>query len=289
MLSFSKCIKEECMSNERVLRTVHILPIWDNGTKIPDGIRIYFFSMETNKFVQDNLDATGGYTDIRDGVYRLLMYNNDSEKIMFRNISKYETFEAYTNKISRPSFVNPAPGEETFDQPDVLWAACIDSLVISDKTKEIRLYPKFLVHKYYGRIEAEGLEYVKQIRGAITGQQSSVILKDKTTGNNPSTLFFDAQKDEKEIRFVLRSFGIMHKKGSQSENQKHFLTLEFLLSHGYIKHDFEITEKMDTIPDEGTIFINNKIVIPPDTTGGNDGGFNANVGNWEEVIYPIPL
>ena len=288
-LLFTGCIKEDYSCNEKGLRTVRIVVIWPDNDKIPEGIRVYFFSQNTKKYTQDNLNTEGGYTDIRDGQYSLLMYNNDSEKIQFRNISQYKSIEAYTSKIGAPSQTSPAPEEEIFDQPDALWVASIDTLIVSDDTKEIRLYPKPVIHRYYGKVDIEGIEHVKQVRGAVTGMKSSMKLVDRSTTAKPVTLYFNGKKDENVITFAWKTFGIIQEDNVQTEKLKHYLILEFLLSHKTIRYEFDITDKADVLPDEGTITINAPIVIPPDTTSGNDDGFQGNVGNWDEILYPIPL
>lgn len=288
-LLLTGCIREECPAEERKLRTVYIYPIWEDGTKLPEGIRVYFFSLETKKFVQDNLDAKGGYTDIRDGQYSLLMLNNDSEKILFRNNTLYKTFEAYTNKLSPQSYVGPVPEEEAFDQPDNLWVAVIDTLIVSEVTKEIRLYPKPAIHQYYGWVEIENPEYVGLVRGAITGLQSSVKLSDKTTKDKPGTVFFSAQKSKAGITFAIRTFGVVQTNSTIGRTENHYLLLEFLQSHGTFRCSFDITETMKTIQDGDTIRIRERIVMPTDSTDINDNGFQAKVGDWDEVIYPIQL
>lgn len=284
------CVKEEkCPENETELQEIHIMPQWRQGDQKPEGIRVYYYSLETGKYVQNNLSADGGEERLRRGEYSMLMHNNDSEKIFFNNKDDYDRHEAYTRKVSRPSYISPAPEEETYDQPDMLWLASFDYYnVLKDACNEIRFCPRKMVHTYYGSIEAEGLENVQSIRGALTGMVSSIVLKSGNPGSIPGTVFFDAGQSDGKIRFTVTCFGVF--KGNGCAVQKHYLVLEFLMRKGIATKTLDVTSLMNAIDDEDTICIDKPIVIPSDGSGGDDdGGFNANVGDWVQIIYPIPI
>lgn len=284
---FVGCIKEDCPSSEETHQTVHILPIWDDNSKKPGGVRVTYYSLESKKYAQENLSSDGGVTDIRKGEYSLILYNNDSEKIRFRNTSSYDTHEAYTSKISRPSYNNPVPNEETFDQPDILWWDKIDTFSITDDPKVINFYPKQAVRKYEGEIQIEGMEYVQAIRGAMTGMITTFRLNGKQAEGKPGTVFFDAHCLNEEVIFSFLSFGVYEREES-CNSLKHYLTLEFLLPNGIVSRRIDVTQQMDSICEGGFLDIDQPIVIPPDTTD-SDNGFNGNVGEWDEIFYPIGI
>lgn len=281
----TSCIKDECPLTKRKTKDIYIYPIWGNTSELPEGIRVSFYSKENKKYVQDNLETNGGNCNIREGLYSLILYNNDSEKIFFRNVPEYESHEAYTNKVYRPSFENPIPEEETYDQPDLLWVDTKDSFYIMDTTNQIEFQPLQMVKRYSCTMEAEGLEQVQSIRGAITGMMSSLVIKNKSTGNKSSTIFFDAEKSKNRLYFNFKSFGTYKENNT---DRKHILILEFLLPNGIARQNINITQQMDSLLNGGFIPINKTIIIPPDTTK-EDGGFDADVGKWDEIVYPIPI
>lgn len=286
LVFFSSCIKEECPETDKNMQTIHILPVWENKDSLPTGIRVYFFSKETNKSFQDNFPSSGGITTIRNGTYSLLMYNNDSEKILFRNTLLRDSFEAYTREQVRSSFINPVPEEKTYEEPDNLWISYLDSVEISSSTKEIRLYPVQTVHRYTGHIKTDQVDKIQAARGAISGITTSLLLRKQSTGKEPGTLLFDAVKTADGISFTFSSFGPYPRNGSQP--RKHYLSLEFLLANGIYRHNFEITNPLDSIPGGGVLPVN-YIVLPPDTTAGNGGSFDGNVDNWVNIFFPIPI
>lgn len=286
ILFMSACIKEkECKPLERNLEKVYILPEWEGGTVMPEGMRVSFYSFETGKYVQDNIPSTGGYTTLRDGEYELIICNNDSESILFKNASSSADYEATTNRITRPSYDNPAPGEETFDQPDKLWVDNKDFIQISEDSQTILVYPRQMVKEYTGQIIVEGMESVQAIRGAITGMMSRLLLKSRKAGGKAGTVFFDISAAGQGISFTFKSFGVYR---GDLGSQRHYLTIEFLLPNGIARQKIDITDQMEALVTGGKLIIDKKIVIPPQPED-PDGGFDADVGKWEEVIVPIPI
>lgn len=284
---FAGCIKDDCPISKTDFQTIQLIPIWGQNIKKPEGIRITYYSLENNKFIQENIANTGGTTNIRKGKYRMFMYNNDSEKIRFRNISSYDTHEAYTGKINRPSYDNPVPGEETFDQPDILWLGKIETFQITDETQKIFFNPVQVVKRYKGVIQVEGMENVQSIRGAMTGMMTAFRLNGREEEEKAGTVFFDASPSQNGTTFSFLSFGVF-KGDEEGKSLKHYLTLEFLLPNGIVTRTFDVTHQMDSISQGGLLDIDETIVLPPDTTG-NNNGFNGNVNDWDEIYYPIDL
>lgn len=283
-LLLNGCIKDRCPLTEGNLRMMQICPLWPEGCQEPTGIRVFFYSFTYQKYVLDNYPPEGGSISIRQGKYALIMYNTDSETIFFRNAPDYSTHEAYTKRINRPSYVSPVPDEEGYEQPDILWEADIDAYDVDQTTSIIYLHPQQLVKEYSGTIAVEGLGPVKAVRGAVTGMMSSCFLKSKQCGTKSASVFFDIDKGLDSIYFKFRSFGIYQ----EDMSRKHFLTLEFLLSNGIARKNIDLTEQLNRLMDGGKLLIDKTIVIPPDSTD-SDGGFDTDVGKWDEIIYPIPI
>lgn len=280
------CIREkETPFSDRILRTVNILPVWEGMAGMPEGLRVTFYLMGSNKYIQDNLPPEGGSTMMREGEYGFIMYSNGSEKIFFKNVSKYGEIEASTNKVHRPSYVSPVPEEESFDQPDMLWMDKYESVLICGEPPVLKVYPRQIVKEHCGEIAVKGMEQVQAIRGAITGMTSRFLLSTEKSHGEPGTIFFDVSATDKGVAFTFRTFGVYNKDNSA---RKHYLTLEFLLPNGIAKQNIDITDQLENLIDGECLKINNEIVIPPSPTD-PDGGFDADVGKWDEVIVPIPI
>lgn len=281
----SGCIDEDCPSSNLAMRTVQILPVWPEEIQKPEGVRVLFYSLKNGKYVQDNFPAEGGVMRLREGEYATVLYNNDSEAISFKNNDEYELFEAYTKHLSRPSYVNPVPGEDTFGQPDRLWVANHDTVEVADVSIVVNYNPEQMVIEYIGFVAVDGLEQVEIARGAVTGMMRSCVLSSRRTKDQSSTLFFDAEIVKGGVTFTCRSFGRYLENGIP---RKHYLTLEFLMKNSIASQNIDISHQIDSLIHGGRFRIDKTIVLPPDTTK-EDGGIDADVGNWDEIIYPIPL
>lgn len=279
------CIREgydeDC---EKQMVRLQVLPQWDAQAMLPEGVRVMFYSLDTHRYVQDNFPARGGEIELRQGNYQMVMYNNDSEKILFRNLNDYSAIEAYTNKMSRPSFVNPTIGEETYGQPDVLWMDKMESFRVASSSATVYFKPQQQVKLYTGWVEADGLGYVHGVRGAITGMLGNINLSTGKAGR-PSTIFFDALVKGHTVTFSFRSFGVFQQ---ELPSTKNYLSLEFLLPNGVVQRNVDITDKMGKLFNGGFVQLTDTLNIPPDTTT-TGGGFNGTVDDWNEIIYPIPI
>ena len=282
VLLLSACIRDKHAECEDEMISLRVVSHWEGQETIPEGIRLILYSLDSKRYIQDNFPKEGGEADIRKGNYQMFIYNNDSEKILFKNIGKYEDHEVFTNPIIRPSYISPVSGEETLGQPDKFWLDRIDFFELSSKSFKANFYPKQMVKKYNGYVEVEGIENAHEVRGAVTGMIGHLRL---STGeaDNPSTIFFDANIVANTVIFNFQCFGVFHK---ESTPTKHYVALEFLLRKGIIQRNIDITEQMNKLLNGGAIKIEDELTIPPDTTGTEDG-FNGNVDDWKEIIVPI--
>ena len=266
----------------------------------PNGLRVINYN-ETLESNTHNLGAYGGVVTLYEGPNDILLYNNDTEYIVFQrhNDGNRATTRATTRTRSRATYTASEyteQGEETMTPPDMLFANYIDNYyaekVIDPVDIEVELQP--LVFTYKIRYEFKsGLQYVAMARGALSGMASAVFLNTGETSEESATLLYDCEVTDYGVRAIVTSFGVP---GYPNENyptradNQHALNLEVLLRNGKtMNFNYDVTNQLKTQPHGGVIVIED-IVISDDDGKQGSGAFDVEVDDWgpyEDV--PLPL
>ena len=145
---------------------------------MPEGLCVNAYSADGSQSVS-HIAATGGIVSMKAGDNSLLMYNDDTEFIIFDRLNASVSAKATTRSRSRSSYSgNPfyAPGSEgserTVTPPDPLFGHYIEHYeqprLQQPPSLAVTLQP--LVFTYVIRYEFEqGIEYVGIARGALAG------------------------------------------------------------------------------------------------------------------------
>ena len=165
--------------------TLQVLFDWQEAPEAnPQGMTVLFYdelqSKEPERY--DYSGTRGGTASLMFGTYRAIAYNYDTETILYRNMSSWQTLEAYTRyssieegaQIATRDAMPRASGAENEPvilEPDPLWAGAgepvkvIDgepattTVVPSSRTKTVE------IDIYY----VPNLQYTSQLGGALTG------------------------------------------------------------------------------------------------------------------------
>lgn len=269
---------------------------------VPEGIRMIAYN-DNGTRTETNMPPYGEETYLPAGKNSVLFYNNDTEYIVFDNLSSYGDATATTRSRYRSSYTgNPfyVPGrssgtksdETTVSAPDVLFGHYVDSYVQGRDTQaqqfDITLRP--LVFTYVIRyIIDKGYENVALARGAIAGMAGSVYLHNGHTSSEAVTVLYDCTLEPWGIQAVVKSFGIPdYPNPSYSRRPGDFaITLEVRLRNGNISSQhFDITAQMERQPHGGVITIDG-IEIKNDS-GSSGGGFDVSVDDWGE-FEDVPI
>ncbi len=277
----------------------HYIPYDSLRPGKPGGIRVVNYN-ENGDYNLHNISADGGVVTLYEGVNDLLFYNNDTEYIIFSRTGNDASTRATTRTRTRGTYtpnVYAHKGEQTVSPPDMLYANYVEDYevhkVITPAPFEITLQP--LVFTYKIRYEfAEGLEYVAQARGALTGMAQSVELNTGDTSEESATILFDeAEVTDWGVRAIVNSFGtpaFPHPNYPTRTDAKHGLTLEVLLrnNNSYV-FEFDVTDQVQMQPHGGVIVVKD-IVIDKDKGHAGSGGFDVEVDDWGEYEdVPLPL
>ena len=260
------------------------------------GIRAVVYR-ESGGLSEYNLGSAGGMLPLTAGRSSLLFYNNDTEYIVFDNLSESATATATTRSRSRANFAGLREGERTVNAPDMLYGSYVAGYEAELRTDTVTLPVEMrpLVFTYLVCYEFEsGLDYVALARGALAGMAESVYLNDGHTGGETATVLYDdCAVTGWGVLAEVRSFGAPNhpnEEYSRSPAGTYMLNLEVRLKNGKFKtFDFDVTEQVEAQPRGGVIVVDG-LVVTEDEGGGVGGGFDVDVGDWgeyEDIELPL--
>ncbi len=258
------------------------------------GIRSQVYTDGHDNELQ-NLPPTGGIVHMTPGEHQVLFYNNDTEYIVFNDISLLANASATTRTRSRatyrgnskaPEYLTRAE-ETTVNAPDALFAKYIESYTAEKAQvapiENITLRP--LVFRYLIRYHFKGgSEYIALARGALAGMAGSVYLSDGHTGSEPVTVLFDADPYLWGVEAVVNTFGVPNFPNPDYTRAPFYgLNLEVRLRNGImLNFDFDITDQILRQPRGGVIEVYD-LEIPDDIGNAEDrGAFGVAMDDWGE-------
>ena len=268
----------------------------DLRPEVAEGIRAIAYG-ENNYYSESNLPPEGGRLPIREGKHSVLLYNNDTEYIVFNDLSASSSATATTRTVSRSTLKELHSNERTMNQPDQLFGCYIDECVgeISLEKKEMPVTMRPLTYTYLIRYKfSKGLQYVALARGALAGMAEKVYLNDGHTGGEVATILFDCELTDFGADVCMQSFGVPNYPGDHytraDGNPAYYtLNLEVRLKNGKIlTYDFDVTDQVNAQPRGGVITVSG--IEVSDEDGANAGGFDVDVNDWGDFVdIPIPL
>lgn len=261
---------------------------------IPEGLRVEVYNADGSHGT-DNIPPEGGVVNMIPGEHAILLYNNDTEYILFGGMQASATATASTRTRTRSSY-RDSPltdgGERTVNPPDMLYAGFIPSYLarrdIREQVLPVRLHP--LVFTYLVRYRFDhGLEYVALARGALAGMARSVLLGNGRTTDGAATLLYDCTLHPFGAQAVVHSFGTPDTR-CPVRGSRHALNLEVRLKNGRVKRfDFDVTDQLEAQPRGGVVEVGG-IVITDEEGNAGGSGFEVDVDDWgeyEDVEIPL--
>lgn len=267
----------------------------------PEGVRVNAYD-RNGMLTSRHLPAHGGIVDLAPGDNSLLLYNDDTEFIIFDNLTNTVSAKATTRARSRTGFrgnildtKSDDDPEYTVSPPDPLFGHYVEQYtqerLLTPGTLEVKLQP--LVYSYYVRYEfTRGIQYIGLARGAMSGMAASVYLIDGHTGNDRATVLYDCTVGDNAVEAVVRTFGIPNYPNNEYTRADAFygLTLEVRLKNGkMLSFSHDVSEIVARQPHGGVIVI--KGLEISDEAGNESGsGFDVDVEGWGEYEdVPIQL
>lgn len=267
---------------------------------IPEGLRVQSYHADGYNDML-NIAPEGDTVRLRPGKHSLLLYNNDTEYIVFDDMNSFASARATTRTRTRSSYIGNSylaeTGENTVNEPDMLYGCYIESYTAERKTEpdelSVTMHP--LVFTYLVRYEfSHGLEYVALARGALAGMAGAVWLNSGRTSEEAATVLYDCTVEDFGVQACVRSFGIpdypndLYK--TRASERKYALNLEVRLKNGKIKSfDFDVTDQVAVQPRGGVIVVSG-IGISDEEGMEGGSGFDVDIEDWgeyEDIELPL--
>lgn len=259
----------------------------------PEGVRVNAYD-DRGAITARHLPADGGIVDLTPGDNSLLIYNDDTEFIIFDNLTNTVSAKATTRARSRAGFhgniLDPEGGDEdenTVSPPDPLFGHYVERYTQERlsvaPTLPVMLQP--LVYTYLVRYRfSRGAEYIGLARGAMSGMAASVYLIDGHTGPDRATVLYDCTVGDGVVVAEVRTFGIPNYPNTDYSRGSAFygLTLEVRLKNGkMLSFSHDVSEVVARQPHGGVILIDGLEIS--DEAGSESGsGFDVEVEGWGE-------
>ena len=267
---------------------------------IPDGLRVVaYHATEGTPVCETNLKAEGGrILSLPEGTHDLLMYNNDTEYIVFSGMEAAAGATASTRTVTRGNFTEMHAGERTVNPPDMLYGHFEEGheaqRTFQAVTLPVEMRPLVYTYVVVYRF-SRGLQHVALARGALAGMAESIYLTDGRTGNEAATVMYDCQLTAMGAEAQVRSFGVPNYPGdhytrADGTPATYMLNLEVRLVNGRFKNfTFDVTEQVEQQPRGGIIRVEGLEVTDAEAAGGSSG-FVPDVEGWgdyEDIEMPI--
>ncbi len=280
-----------------------------------------FLSEKTERYDEEGrlVPCLGGDVNISPGKYDMICYNFDTPDTFIRGENDITTLEAYTGEVPASIKAKYEGLEDTavLYEPDHVIVARDIGLEITPHTGllVIETEATTIVDTYYIQVRVQGAQYASDASAILSGLSPSNYfgLAERET-DNPSAVYFNMQKSrdlniQEENKDVLcttfNTFGKIYHNldngtsdsrtgtgtkagdGSTPEGSDLYVTFNVIRSDGKA-FDFEI-DMNDIFMTENALkrhwlLIDSVIDIPkPDTpSGGEGGGFNPEVEDWQD-------
>lgn len=264
----------------------------------PSGLRAVVYN-QNSPYDIFNLPAHGGEIGISEGWHSLMLFNNDTEYIVFNDISKGAEASATTRTRTRSSYygspyVMSEANQTTINPPDMLFACDGGTFSLSEEDLEMEYEMRPLVYRYLVRYHfIRGIHHVVLSRGALAGMAASVYLSDGHTSTQPATLLYDidlknkrvtdAESGEGMLYAVVNSFGLPgfpNDYYSRDNDIPCGLNIELKLTNGNtLSFDYDISEQISKQPRGGVIDVYGIEIKDEDASPG-EGSFEVDVEGW---------
>lgn len=256
----------------------------------PQGLRVLVYP-EAGRQALYNVDPHGGTVRLARGKNNLLLYNNDTEYIVYDYTDDYEAAVATTRTRTRstyygnPFYAAPDGKETTVTAPDMLYGNFATGVEIERSTEHpvyhVTMHP--LVYTYVVNYHCtEGREHIVSAHGSIAGLSKGVSLCTGHTLPQAVTVLYDCQLTTDGIVAQVRSFGAPDYPNPDYKTRgdgAYALNVEVLLKNGeYRNYYFDITDQMKHQPQGGVIDVTFKV----EPMKPADSGFEVTVDEWND-------
>lgn len=316
--------KEFCYQHPHVQK-IRLAFDWRDAPEAnPKGMCVYFYPIDGGAPQRVDFRGTdGGEVELRNGEYRMMCYNNDTEGVLFNDTHDFDAHLGYTRKgsVLEPILGNTAqyaPRASGTEQepvvivPDMMWGCTATEVKVTDQGVSyvcvpyeeagsrnrvtsveehvITLYPHELTCTYtYEVRNVKNLKHASRMSGTLSGMSPSIYFGDESLGTECVTLPFESVSDG-----VSTITGKFYTFGHHEANlDPHRMTFYFIMDDGkkYVygadrDEHYNVTEQVHAAPDRKHVHIViDGLELPTPIENGN--GFDVDVDDWVVVEEDI--
>ena len=267
---------------------------WAAGVTPPEayGMRVNLFALsEHPSYGMDDVSCHGTTVVLPyNSTHRTYAYSYRGNNIYFRQQLDRTNIEAYCSPMTRATYTRAYPDETTTVEPSGFFYVGSHSsyVVLKDEPERvIDVYPENKLVTYTFEVRnVKGSQFIVDTRGAISGMSSSYFIGQDRLSDRPSTVLFEARTDVPTDRIVgsFKTFGRL--------NALNNFTIELLFpsrTNGIMLRSWDVTSQIDDGINRHIIIEDSGIDVPDEggeETGGN-GGWDVDLGDWEDIIVPL--
>ena len=301
LLTMTSCYQKELCYTHPHTKEINVVFDWKHDLAArPAAMRLYTFSRDDGMdMLYEFADYHGGKCGMAPGAYDALCINSDARRNFFRNIDKRETFEVYTQDITKLEAINESVSklprakgvekERMVFEPDSAWSDATQSpfVVIGEESgrnvsQTLTLYPKPLFCTYTVEIRnAKNLQHIKGLSATLSSLAGGIMAATGAPTEEQVTVAFDVHKQQNgtSIYGSFRNFGY----NCRLSNIKNILMVYALLDDGSRKFvTYDVTDQVRKAPDPRHVhIILDGFSVTPYI--GNGSGFRPTVSGWERV------
>lgn len=265
----------------------------------PAGLSVMAYQ-DGKRYSERNIGSDGDLLPFNKGKNAILVFNNDTEYILFNDMDDSANATVTTRTRSRSPYSDKFK-EITVNAPDMLYGCYIPEYYGEKKMEadmlDVLMQP--LVYTYYFVFRFDyGAKYIKNARGALSGMAAAVYLKNGRSSEDVITVLFneeDCSVYDSSVEASMRSFGVPdftqgYTEPVPAKAGDYILTLEVEMTNGALKSfRTDVSRQLELQPRGGVVIVEG-LEITDEEGSAVGGGFEVDVDGWgdyEDIEMPL--
>ena len=260
---------------------VHININWSMEKQKSEFFYVVFYPRDKSKpIIKNFIESDGGEISVPQGIYDVLIFSYDYEKIVVNPTNSFISSYATTNEINQNlAYSFKSNSNKVLNQTDeIFYISKYESLNIDmvERDYYIEMIPKNIIKKYEIRLMVDNPSSIYSAFATISGFSGSYLLAEQRTKNDNVQIFSDVIISDNNIIIPFCTFGLI----PLAENT---LNLRIKLTNdSIIEERFNLTDRLQPLQNGGLVIIDTIVKIPIVTSSGI-GGTVAGWGDEEGV------
>lgn len=266
---------------------------YDSLYNRPETFKVLFFDSETDSLVREEfVTPIGGNISVPAGMYNIIAFSMGADYTKVFTDDGWAGCYAYTDKISW----NGYSGGSVIAMPDIIFSGKLENVPIpvrGDGEGVYIVHMKAATPIETGRVIVRGVKgskYISEVTAIVDNLARAKYLSSGDVVDEAVAvpMELDINTGTGELSTVFRSFG----KLPNERGMVNTLTLHIEDTGGnkFMK-SFDVTDQVYACDTKDIIIIvdGSGIEIPAPGSGDSGGGLEPLIGEWDDIITPVPI